>query len=150
MFASTVKAGGVQLPQTARLLGAAGVLPFVAGAAVAVVASGEPGAVALSGLGAYALAITSFLCGAWWGIALIRRAPGLLLASNGIVITAWLALWLLPPSASLLVLAVLLTVTVGVEARHRAFAAQPAYYRTLRLRLTAVATVCLVVAAVLA
>ncbi len=150
MYLNTAKTGALRLPPTARLLGAAGVLPFVGGAVVAVLASGELSALALSGLGAYALAITCFLCGAWWGIALIRRAPALLLASNGIVVAAWLAFWLLSPAAALPGLALLLAVTVGVEARHRAFAAQPAYYRTLRLRLTAVATACLLVAAALA
>lgn len=143
------KTGAARLPPTARWLGAAGVLPFPGGAAVAVVAGGNAAALALQGLVGYALAITCFLCGAWWGIALLRRAPALLLASNGIVVAAWAAAWLLQPAVSLPVLALLLAATVCVEGRHWAFAPQPAYYRRLRMRLTVVAAVCLLAAAVL-
>ncbi|MGB1140108.1 MAG: DUF3429 family protein [Halioglobus sp.] len=138
------------VPATARLLGTAGLLPFIAGAAIAVVAQGEVAAFAHQALAAYALAIICFLCGAWWGIALIRRDAAILLVSNLLVVLAWLAVLLLAKDVVLVGLALLLVTTVVVEGRYALFEPQPAYYRRMRWQLTAVATTCLFTAALFA
>lgn len=94
---------------------------------------------------AYGLAIVSFLAGSWWGIALLRRDQGVLIASNLVVITAWLGFVLLDPQANLLLQALLLVGAVGLERIHPIFRPQPAYYARLRTRLSVVASLALVV-----
>lgn len=131
-----------RVPRVASGLGYAGLLPFLAAASLALLWE-EPTPVLASGLLLYALAIVSFLGGAWWGIALLRRRPVMLLASNVLVIAAWLGAWWLPLPFALLWLAMLLVATVAVENRHDMFLPQPPYYRRLRLRLTGVAALSL-------
>ncbi|MEM9255181.1 MAG: DUF3429 domain-containing protein [Pseudomonadota bacterium] len=134
------------VPGVASRLGYAGLLPFM-GAAALVWIMPNAGAAIRIGLAVYALAIVSFLAGAWWGIALLRRHSDLLIASNVVVIAAWGSVWLLHPPASLSVLAALMAVMVAIEGRHPAFAPQPPYYRRLRLTLTWVAVPALLLVA---
>ena len=130
-------------PQAASLLGNAGLLPFVLGALGAAFWDDQATLIATA-LGYYTLAIVSFLAGAWWGIALLKREPVMLFASNALVIAAWAATLVLDDTWALGVLCSLLILTVMVESRHPMFAPQPTYYRRMRLRLTGVATLSLV------
>ena len=131
------------VPATATRLGWAGLLPFVA--APAIVLSAADLAVPVGpALMAYALAILCFLSGAWWGMALLRRRPGVLVASNAMVIVGCLGVVFLPVQAALYLLAGLLVLTVVFERRHPLFSPQPSYYAALRLRLSLVAGASLV------
>jgi hypothetical protein len=134
--------------QTATRLGWAGLLPFVA-APFVLYWSAEQASLVGSAIAAYALAILCFLAGSWWGIGLLRRQPAILIASNLMVIVACLGFVLLEPRASLLLLAVLLLGTVGLERLHPMFRPQPDYYAALRVRLSGVASVSLLLSALL-
>ena len=134
----------LSVPQVARLLGNAGLLPFILGAMFAIVWDDWATLVA-TGLGYYTLAIVSFLAGAWWGIALLKREPVMLFTSNAVVVAAWAATLILDSKWALAALCILLILTVIVENRHPMFAPQPNYYRRMRLRLTGVATLSLIV-----
>ncbi len=100
-------------------------------------------------MASYALAILCFLVGAWWGVALIRRSPSVLLLSNAVVIMTFLGHLLLPTPAFLICCASLLPATILVERQVGIFRAQPAYYARLRLQLTTVAVAALLVAVAL-
>lgn len=136
------------LTKTATCLGWMGLLPFVT-APVALYWSAEQATLIGPALTAYALAILCFLCGAWWGIALLRHQPAILIISNLIVIIACLGFALLGQRAVLLLLAVLMLVTVGFERLHPMFHPQPDYYAALRMRLSGVASLSLALSAVL-
>jgi hypothetical protein len=125
-------------------LGRAGLLPFLALATASWLSSAQWSQQALA---IYALAIGSFLLGSWWGMALIRRYSPALWLSNALVIAAVAALMLGNLRLSLLVLAALLVAIFGIEQRLRLFSPQPMYYQKLRAELTAVACLCLIVAA---
>ena len=137
------------VPRTAVLLGCAGLSPFLL--AVVLVAVAGPGiaSVVRPALALYALAILSFLSGAWWGIALLRRAPTMLIASNAVVVAAWASVLVLDAGIAMLILAGLFVTGIIVEGRYPVFAPQPAYYRRMRMWLTGVATVSLVLVATL-
>ncbi|QFU76774.1 DUF3429 family protein [Halioglobus maricola] len=128
--------------RTASRLGWAGLLPFLA-APLAVSVSTNPAEIVGPAIAAYSLAIVCFLMGAWWGIALLRQAPVILVASNVVVIAACLGFVLLGLRANLLLQALLLAGAIVVERMHPMFGPQPDYYATLRLRLSAVASLAL-------
>jgi hypothetical protein len=136
------------LAKTATRLGWAGLLPFVA-APVALYWSAGYSTLVGAALAAYALAILCFLAGAWWGIALLRQRPAILVVSNVVVIIACLGFILLDLRDSLFLLALLLAGTVGLERRHPMFEPQPDYYAGLRLRLSVVASLSLWLSALL-
>jgi len=130
------------VPQTAVALGYAGVLPFLLATLLVLVPGGhiEP---VRTGLLLYSLAIVSFLSGTWWSIALVRAQPVILVISNALVIVAWVAAWLLDNAIALWLMAGLLIAAVTVERGYSMFLPQPAYYRRLRLKLTAIAALSL-------
>ena len=136
------------LPAVATALGRAGLLPFVA---LPFLMFWLPGAASLwaAALANYALAITCFLPGAWWGLSLIRRSNSALLLSNALVIVAFSGRTLLDPGAFFVLAALLLVTTLVIEQRHPMFRPQPLYYARLRLQLTIVACAGLGVAAAL-
>ncbi len=136
------------VPVVAKLLGWAGLLPFIA-APAALHLFPDAAARLVVAVATYALAILCFLAGAWWGIALLRRRWEVLLVSNAVVIAGWAGYLLLPSRWVLCLLALLLAVTVLFERTHPMFAPQPAYYAALRLRLSAIAALSLVAAALL-
>ncbi|MDX1734080.1 MAG: DUF3429 family protein [Halioglobus sp.] len=136
------------VPRTASALGWAGLLPFAA-APLLLGARGDLAPLIGPAIAAYALAILCFLVGAWWGIALLRRHPAILLLSNAMVVAACLGVVLLERGHALLLLAVSLLITVAVERRHPMFAPQPGYYAALRLRLSVVAALSLLLTALL-
>lgn len=136
------------IPGVATSLGRAGLLPFCAAPLLIYL---DPGHAALYArmLASYALAIICFLVGVWWGLALIRRSPLALLLSNGVVIVAFFGHALLAPPAFFVLCALLFPATVLVERRMALFRAQPAYYASMRLQLTSVATLALLLSAAL-
>lgn len=134
------------LPTPARLLGAAGLIPF-AGLALASL-FGWPGAV--PALIAYGATILAFLGAVHWGLAL--RAPaaerGADLARFGLgvipALLGWVAL-LLPPSLALGLLALAILATATVESLGARLGLVPGIYLRLRWMLSFVAATCLIV-----
>lgn len=132
---------------TARLLGAAGLLPFAAGALALWFAGAAWQPTAALVLGAYAATIVSFLGGIHWGLAARRGgADGLLAWGVMPSLVAWCAL-LLPPAAGLALHAGALLLCYAVD--HRVFPREGlAAWLPLRRQLTAVATLCCLAGAV--
>ena len=130
----------------ARLLGLAGLLPFLAGA-VALAALDAPGLKAWAGtaLVAYAALIATFLGGIHWGLAMQGVQPVNLRLGWGVTpsLLAWVAV-MLPPTIGLPWLAALLVICYAVDRRLYASAGLSGWLG-LRLQLTSVAALsCLV------
>lgn len=123
---------------TARALGVAGLLPFIAGAVALWVAPREHRASIATALAAYGASIVAFLGGLHWGLA-ARGAQAAAQYAWGVVpsLVAWAAL-LLPRHAGLAVLAGALVACYAVD--RRVLPAQGlAGWRPLRALLTTVA-----------
>lgn len=125
---------------TARALGHAGLLPFVAGAALLWLLQGDAHVYAAMALAAYAALIVSFLGGIHWGLAMREPTapPATLLWGVVPSLVAWPAV-LMPAHAGLVLLGLMLLVCYAVDRR-----AYPrlgaAAWLTLRFRLSAVAS----------
>jgi len=106
------------LPVGATLLGYAGLLPFVGGAAAVAWAGPVWQAQAASALGAYAALIVSFLGGIHWGLAFGQPRPSAGLFAWGVTpsLLAWAA-WLMPRPAGLACLAGTLLLCLAVDRR---------------------------------
>ncbi len=131
---------------TARVLGLAGLLPFVAGA-LALALLDAPGLKAWAGtaLTAYGALIATFLGGIHWGLAMQDVQPVNVRLGWGVSpsLLAWVAL-LLPVGMGLAWLAVLLVTCYAVDRTLYASAGLSGWLG-LRLQLTSVATLsCLV------
>jgi hypothetical protein len=130
-------------------LGHAGLLPFVAGAALVWFVTAEAHPYVVLALAAYAALIVSFLGGIHWGLAM-RSATALppmplLLWGVSPSLLAWPAL-LMPPSAGLPLLGLLLVVCYVVDRKlYPRFGAGA--WLGLRFRLSAVAAISCFVAA---
>lgn len=129
------------LSDTARLLGHAGLLPFVLGALLVWVGlAPDLHAFVTLALSAYAGIIVSFLGGIHWGLAFRHSAPPASLFIWGVVpsLVAWLAV-IMPPYAGLVVHGAMLAVCYLVD--RRVYPVQGiAHWLTLRFRLSAVAS----------
>lgn len=129
-----------------RRLGYAGLLPFIAGAALAHVA--DPlGADVLRALAGYGAVIVSFLGGVHWGFGFQHRGAAWMLFGWGVVpsLLAWVAL-LLAPGPGLWMLAATLVLAYLVDRQvYPRFGA--ASWLGLRLHLTSVAALSCVVGA---
>lgn len=143
------------VPQPARLLGYAGAVPFVAGAAAVWLLDGAWAAFAAPALQAYGAVILSFLGGVHWGLgigdyggygAAGGSTPGRLGASVVPSVVAWVAL-LLPTGwgFALLALAFVAQLFYDRETAQRRHA--PPWYPSLRLPLTAIVVAALLAAA---
>jgi predicted membrane-bound spermidine synthase len=140
------------LPPLARWLGYAGLIPFVAAAALVWFLPATDRATPAFALTAYGATIASFLGAVHWGLAM--RDPNHQPTLHHIwavipSLLAWLAM-LLAPRAGLVLLAVLLGLCYAID--HRTYADfRVQHWLHLRLQLTAVAAAsCLVAAAGLA
>ena len=128
-------------PQALRL-GAAGLLPFGAGAALVWLVRPDAHPYVVLALSAYAAVIVSFLGGIHWGLAMRAvSAPAVPTASLvwGVLppLVAWAAV-MMPPSAGLVIHGLMLLVCYAVD--RRLYVAQgAAEWLTLRFRLSAVA-----------
>jgi hypothetical protein len=133
---------GVGAPDWATRLGHAGLLPFVAGAALVWLVHDELRPWVEHALAIYGAVIVSFLGGIHWGVALGQPRPELRLLAWGVTpsLLAWVAA-LMPPSAGLALLGAALVACYLVDRR-----LYPAHglraWLTLRFRLTVVASLC--------
>jgi Protein of unknown function (DUF3429) len=133
------------VPATAKALGYAGLLPFIASAAVCWLTQGETKAFAQQALLTYGAVIVSFIGAVHWGVALAQRnvAPLPYVWSNVPALLAWLAL-LLPFNfgAALLALALIVCWLADIRTlRSQAFGES---YLQLRMHLTLAALLCVV------
>lgn len=140
-----------QPPAMAWRLGYAGLIPFVLGAVLVWLVTGEAHPYVAGALSAYGAVIVSFLGGIHWGHAM-WRSPGAGVASDtsaidgslvwGVVpsLVAWLGV-LMPPYAGLFVLGLAVIGCYLVDRRRYAALGLQAWM-TLRFRLTAVASLC--------
>jgi hypothetical protein len=145
----TALAASNALSRTTRALGFAGLLPFVAGALAVSLGPSAWHDAALRALIAYAAVIVSFLGGIHWGVAPAAQNDGARLWGVVPSLLAWPMLLVSAPRGSLLGLALSLVLCWGVD-RARFPSMGLATLLPLRTRLTAVATVCCVVAALYA
>ncbi len=137
---TTASASTFSPTPAALRLGHAGLLPFVAGAALTWFVRSDAHPHITAALSAYAAVIVAFLGGIHWGFAMRQSGPALSLPLWGVVpsLVAWVAM-LLPANAGLVVLGAMLIVCYVVD--RRVYPAQgAAAWLTLRLRLTAVAS----------
>ena len=143
-YTSLMMTTGFSTPSaTARVLGLAGLLPFLAGAtALAVLDAPGLRAWAATALVAYGALIATFLGGIHWGLAMRGMQPVNVRLGWGVSpsLLAWVAL-LLPVGPGLGLLAVLLAVCYAVDRTLYASAGLSGWLG-LRLQLTSVATLC--------
>ena len=122
---------------TIRLLGYAGLIPFVLPVAwLALGGEAYPWLATL--VGVYALGIICFLTGSWWGLGLAGPASAAFWISNAVFLVA-VTLFALLPSGWPLAAALLLLAIFALERVDGLVPATPGDYRTMRLRLTLVA-----------
>lgn len=142
MNAAVLSPKNPELPLSARRLGYAGLLPFVAGALLVWLVHDPVLQDVAFGLAAYAALIASFLGGIHWGLAFRQEEPPSAWLAWGVVpsLVAWPAL-LMPPHAGLVVQGALL---VGCYLVDRRLYPQQGVARwlVLRFRLSAVAALC--------
>ncbi|WP_188109717.1 DUF3429 domain-containing protein [Pseudohalioglobus sediminis] len=136
------------VPATATWLGRAGLAPFLALPAGMLVDSARL-TLWSNLLSAYAFGILTFLLGAWWGIALLKRYTSVLVLSNVLFLLLLSAFVLMPAGSFFLAAATCFFVVLWTERRHALFAPQPDYYARLRLQLSSVASAALIIAAML-
>ncbi|MFM8636299.1 MAG: DUF3429 domain-containing protein [Betaproteobacteria bacterium] len=140
-------------PPMAWRLGYAGLIPFVFGALLVWLVTGEAHPYVAAALSAYGAVIVSFLGGIHWGLVMRQwpeatagQGPGARAADAGLVwgvlpsLMAWLGV-LMPPYAGLFVLGLALIACYLVDRRRYAALGLQAWM-TLRFRLTAVASLC--------
>ncbi|MCS6778226.1 MAG: DUF3429 domain-containing protein [Geminicoccaceae bacterium] len=141
---SLVRRSGV--PEPAALLGAAGLLPFLAGA-IWSFAPGESGAWARGALAAYAAVILSFMGGVHWGLAMTASRPSFVRYGASVVpaLLGWLAL-LLDERSGFVVLAASFASLLAYDLGAVRSGEAPAWYPTLRWPLTVAVCTCLVLA----
>lgn len=120
-------------------LGYAGLIPFIAPAAL-IVAESEHAAFLISFTGAYAFGIICFLTGSWWGMALAPGSRSALLLSNLYFLIAFL-IFLFANPVWPIAAAVLLTGVYLAEQHSSLFSEFPETYRKMRTVLTLIASV---------
>jgi hypothetical protein len=124
---------------TANRLGYAGLIPFVAGAALVWLVLPEAHPYVTLALSAYGAVIVGLLGGIHWGLALRHAEPPPMLLAWGTLCTlvAWLAV-MMPPESGLVILGGMLLACYAVDRRmYPAHGLGP--WLTLRFRLSAVA-----------
>lgn len=127
------------LPLRARQLAYAGLTPFVLGALLVHLVRADAHPYVVLSLQAYAALIVSFLGGVYWGVAFRETAPADHLFVWGVVpsLLAWPAV-IMPGSAGLVLLGVLLLVCYAVDRRYYPRHGM-GHWLTLRFRLSTVA-----------
>lgn len=138
-----------RVPNAARGLGAAGLIPFVA-CSVAVIAGGPALALAWTALTGYAAVILAFMGAVHWGLAMRDAAPSWVRLGGSVVppLLAWVAL-LLPVRPGLLLMALGFTALFVADRMATERGLAPSWYPRLRLPLTAVVVLSLLAAALL-
>ena len=123
-------------------LAVAGLIPFAGMAAL----TGLGFESALNGFLFYSLAISAFLCGSWWGIALAKTPSSepawlVLVLSNCLVIASVTAAWLSAPTVALVCQALVFVALCGGEWAITVLARAPRYYQQMRFGVTAVVVI---------
>ncbi len=118
MNSSTLSPPLAAPPSWAHRLGYAGLIPFVAGALLVWIVYADVHPYATLALSAYAAVIISFLGGVHWGIGFRETQPPASLFVWGVIpsLVAWVAV-VMPPSAGLVIHAVMLVVCYLVDRR---------------------------------
>lgn len=131
----------------ARLLGFAGLIPFVALAALSFAVSSEQRALLVSSLLAYAVTIVSFLGAIHWGLTMVERPPRMQRLAWGVVpsLLGWVSL-MVPVEIGLCIVAAVLLSCLVMD-----YKIYPQYgldhWLGMRLVLSLVAMVCTVLPA---
>jgi len=143
-----VKENTQQIPQTALILGLAGLIPFIATAVACWLFDNELQAKAQFALGAYGAVILSFLGGVKWGVLVNDKTKlekwGPIVLSVVPSIVGWLAL-LLPVFATLAVLSGMLVLQYFLDTASVKEKMLPPWYGRLRTLLTTGAVISLLV-----
>lgn len=107
-----------ELPAWAWRLGAAGLLPFMLGAALVWGVSDEAFPYVTLALSAYGAVIVSFLGGIYWGVAFLQPEPQGRLWMWGVTpsLLAWVGV-MMPPESGLVILGVALLLCYAVDRR---------------------------------
>ena len=136
------------VPPAALVLGAAGLAPFLLGAAAAL-GLPVPGPWGRAFM-PYAAVILSFMAGIHWGIAMVRDEAGWrqLGISVGPALVGWASL-LVGGASGLVVLAIAFTALLGYDLAEARAGRAPAWYPTLRWPLTLIVVVCLLAVALI-
>jgi hypothetical protein len=134
---------------TARVLGYAGLIPFIALAGISAFGPLAWHNQALSALVAYGALILSFLGGITWGMAVQEQHADkrLYLLSMVPFFMAWASV-LLPIWAGVWLLAVAFLAALGNDYTVSRMNATPSWFFTMRVVLTSVVVACLILAAV--
>jgi hypothetical protein len=117
-----------------RILGYAGLIPFIV-PSILVVTSSHYADVAIQVANTYAFGITCFLTGSWWGMSTSTDNRALLLLSNTYFIFAFLLFFFAPLWWSLAA-SVLLIGIFALEQMKSLFPSLPEFYRQMRTILT--------------
>ena len=125
-------------PTTVRVLGYAGLLPFVICALLLARETSYPALVNITA-SAYAFGIICFLVGTWWGMGYSTDNRLVILLSNAYFLVA-LLFFLVLPSWWPLAASILLIGAFVLEQNRTLFPSLPAYYRTMRAILTLVSS----------
>ena len=140
-----------RVPGAAAALGAAGLLPFAAGAVGLWLVDGPHHATVLALLCGYAAVILSFMGAIHWGLALRPASAGDARAGRAMALSvlpallAWLALSM-PPGAGLSTMGLGFAGVYWMDARAVAAGVAPPWYRRLRIPLTGAVLACLTAA----
>lgn len=133
-----------------RLLGYLGLLPFIAPTIFLFIDSHHT-ALLINVLVSYGAVILSFLGALYWAFAMvikdltIKHRNTMLVWSVIPSILAWIAM-LIPPLYGLAALTIFFVIVFLIDGRLSKLAHLPAWYLTMRLRLTVVVTFCLIIA----
>ena len=126
-----------RLKAMGKCLGYLGLLPFVAGAATALLFDELP-AIVLRGFTLYSLAILSFMGGVHWGLALIMgtyKSKRLFISIIPVVV-AWICLMILPGYLTVTMLGLAFIAQWAVDRPILAELSIPSWYLEMRPRLT--------------
>ena len=137
-------------PVFATVLGYAGLIPFIAGAAALFSEDPSISGPALYSLTVYAAVILSFMGAVHWGLAMQHHADSghwQLGLSVVPALVAWLSLSLQAPRESLITLAIAFSVLLLGDLWALSKHLVPSWYRGLRIPLTIVVVISLLVAA---
>ncbi|MCV6611982.1 MAG: DUF3429 domain-containing protein [Amphritea sp.] len=134
----------LQLTDTHRTLGIAGLMPFIGLSLVAISGSELYSLYLLT----YAALIFSFLGGVLWFVSLNQQAPGHL-AWISVSVMLWAWSWLHPQFPAALLLAAASFIGLHLYERYYLAGLYPQAFMTLRSMLTVIASVSLAVAALL-
>ena len=137
-----------QIPAAALILGAAGLLPFIALAVGVHVLQGDRAILAPWWLAAYGAVILSFLGGVQWGLAAAANQHLAIRLTVSIMpsLIAWMAL-LVPRQMGFHVLAVAFALTLYIDWKNHREGQSPPWYIRLRLPLSVIVILSLLAAA---